>query len=107
MQKGLTHSDSRINLLGTMPSTESVDYFSNELQVNKETPPTYITHAGDDKLVDVDNSILFYESLRHANVPAELHLFAKGGHGFVLGQRPEEWMSPIFTWLSKNVNKGP
>lgn len=102
MQQELTHADSRRNLLGPTPSKETVDYFSNELQVNQETPPTYITHAGDDKLVDVDNSIVFYERLRHANVATELHIFPKGGHGFVLGQRPEEWMPPIFKWMAKN-----
>ncbi|RKR81769.1 acetyl esterase/lipase [Mucilaginibacter gracilis] len=102
MQEGLTHADSRRNLLGAMPLKETVDYFSNELQVNANTPPAYITHAGDDKLVDVDNSIQFYESLRHANVPAELHVFPKGGHGFVLRERPEEWMQPIFKWMTTN-----
>lgn len=107
MQQGLTHPDSRKNLLGAMPAKETVDYFSNELQVDKDTPPAYITHAGDDKLVDADNSIQFYERLRHANVPAELHLFAKGGHGFVLRERPEEWMLPIFKWMTRNGVLGP
>ena len=107
MQTALTHMDSRTNLLGKTPSQESIDYFSNELHVNEATPPTYLTHAGDDKLVDVDNSIVFYEKLRHANVPSELHLFATGGHGFVLGQRTEEWMSPIFTWMTRNKIVGP
>ena len=102
MQNGLTHVDSRTNLLGKAPAKDIIDDFSNELQVTDETPPTYITHAGDDKLVDVDNSIVFYEQLRHHNVPAELHIYPKGGHGFVLSQRPEEWMAPIIKWI-KNI----
>jgi acetyl esterase/lipase len=99
MQDDLTHKDSRTNLLGKNPSKQAIDLFSNELQVDKNTPPAYITHAGDDKLVDVDNSIAFYEKLRHNNVPAELHLYPKGGHGFVLREKPEDWMKPLFTWM--------
>jgi len=99
MQDGLTHKDSRTNLLGKTPSKETIDLFSNELQAGPDTPPTYITHAGDDKLVDVDNSITFYEKLRHNNVPAELHLYPKGGHGFVLRENPTEWMTTLFKWM--------
>lgn len=99
MEDKLTHIDSRTNLLGTHPSKEVIDQFSNELQADAHTPPAYITHAGDDKLVDVDNSIAFYEQLRKHQVPAELHLYPKGGHGFVLSERPEEWMVPLFKWM--------
>lgn len=99
MQDNLTHRDSRTNLLGPDPTKEIIDLFSNELQVSENTPPTYITHAGDDKLVDVDNSVTFFEALRHHNVPVELHIYPKGGHGFVLSQKTEEWMMPIFKWL--------
>lgn len=102
MQDSLTHLDSRKNLLGKNPSRLLIDEFSNELQVDENTPPTYITHAGDDKAVDVDNSIFFYEKLRHHNVPAELHLYPKGGHGFVLSQKPEDWMMPLFKWMKNS-----
>ncbi|MGZ3754106.1 MAG: alpha/beta hydrolase [Mucilaginibacter sp.] len=102
MQDGLTHKDSRTNLLGINPSRESIDLFSNELQAGPGTPPTYITHAGDDRLVDVDNSITFYEKLRHNNVPAELHLYPKGGHGFVLRENPAQWTATLFFWMKKN-----
>jgi|WetSurMetagenome_2_1015567.scaffolds.fasta_scaffold00729_5 acetyl esterase/lipase len=102
MQDSLTHLDSRTNLLGKNPSRLLIDEYSNELQVDENTPPAYITHAGDDKAVDVDNSIFFYEKLRHHNVPAELHLFPKGGHGFVLSQKPEDWMMPLFKWMKNS-----
>jgi acetyl esterase/lipase len=102
MQDSLTHLDSRTNLLGKNPSKTLIDEYSNELQVNANTPPTYLTHAGDDKAVDIDNSIGFYEKLRHQNVPAELHLYPKGGHGFVLSQKPEDWMMPLFKWLKNS-----
>jgi acetyl esterase/lipase len=92
--------------LGINPSKEIINEFSNELQVDENTPPAYITHAGDDKAVDVDNSIIYYEKLRHHNVSAELHIYPKGNHGFVLFQPTEEWMKPIFKWMksSKWIN---
>ncbi len=99
MQDNLTHADSRTNLLGPDPSKEVIDLFSNELQVTENTPPAYITHAADDRLVDVDNSISFFEALRHNNVPVEMHIYPRGGHGFVLRQKPEEWMAPLFLWM--------
>jgi acetyl esterase/lipase len=103
MQDSLTHLDSRTNLLGKSPSKNIINQFSNELHVNSNTPPAYITHAGDDKLVDVDNSITFFKKLRHHNVSAELHIYPKGDHGFVLRQPTEEWMRPIIKWM-KNSN---
>jgi acetyl esterase/lipase len=99
MQDNLTHADSRANLLGKEPVKDIIDLYSNELQVKENTPPAYITHTGDDKTVDVDNSILYYESLRHHQVPAEMHLYARGGHGFVLSQPAGEWMLPLFRWM--------
>jgi acetyl esterase/lipase len=99
MQDSLTHPDSRKNLLGDNPSKAIIDQFSNELHVNSNTPPAYLTHAGDDQLVDVNNSILFYEKLRQHKVDAELHIYPKGGHGFVLYQKTEDWMAPIIKWM--------
>ncbi|MBN2863433.1 MAG: alpha/beta hydrolase [Bacteroidales bacterium] len=99
MQDKLTHLESRTNLLGPDPSKEIIDLFSNEMQVTENTPPTYLIHAADDKLVDVDNSITFFEALRHNNVPVEMHIYPKGGHGFVLRQKPDEWMSLLFRWM--------
>ena len=106
MQDSLTHLDSRKNLLGSNPSKEITDQFSNELQINENTPPAYITHAEDDKVVVVDNSIVYFESLKNHNVPVELHIYPKGNHGFVLFQPTDEWMMPIFKWMknSKWIN---
>jgi len=99
MNDSLTHADSRRNLLGNHPSKPLIDLYSNELQVDANTPPTYLTHAGDDKLVDVDNSISYYEKLRHRGVPAEMHLFPKGGHGFIFGM--PNWTVPLFDWMKR------
>lgn len=100
MQDGLTHPDSRKNLLGENPTQDIINQFSNELQVDSRTPPTYLTHAGDDKLVDANNSIIFYEKLKLNNVPAELHIYPYGNHGFVLRQPANEWIMPIVKWLN-------
>lgn len=97
MQDSLTHLDSRTQLLGKNPSKEDIDEFSSELQVDKDTPPAYITQAADDKTVDVDNSIIYFEKLRHHNVPVEMHIYPKGGHGFVF--RHKGWMDPLFSWM--------
>ena len=99
MKDSLTHADSRRNLLGNKPSKQLIDLYSNELQVTADTPPTYLTHAGDDRLVDVDNSIAYYEKLRHLRVPAEMHLFPKGGHGFIFGM--PSWTVPLFDWMKR------
>ena len=100
MQDKLTHLDSRIKLLGKNPSKADVDQFSNELQVDDNTPPAYITHAADDKLVDVDNSIDYFENLRHHNIAVEMHIYPKGGHGFIFGHKG--WMDPLFNWMKES-----
>ena len=102
MTDQLTHLGSRENLLGKDPTEEKIKYFSNELQITEETPPTYLTHSGDDSVVDVDNSIVFYNALRHNDVPAEMHLYPKGNHGFVFNVPSEVWMSPLFVWMKTN-----
>jgi acetyl esterase/lipase len=101
MDAAITHMDSRKALLGTHPSDDLVRMFSNELQVSAETPPTLLLHASDDRLVDVDNSIRFYEALRHAGVSVEAHLFEQGQHGFFLMPR-DRWQSLILDWLQNN-----
>jgi len=101
MQDSLTHLGSRDNLLGKHPSTMLIGEYSNELHVTDQTPPAYIIQAGDDKVVDVDNSIAYYEQLRHHNVFVEMHLYPKGNHGFVLFMPVDEWMGPIMKWIDE------
>jgi len=100
MCDSLTHKDSRTKLLGQNPSQEAIELFSGEKQVNKNTPPAYLTHAADDKLVDVDNSVLYFEKLRHNNVPVELHVYQKGGHGFIF--RQPGWIEPLLRWMKES-----
>jgi acetyl esterase/lipase len=100
MQDSLTHKDSRTNLLGKQPSKAIIDGFSNEMQVTKNSPPAYITHSADDITVDVDNSITYFEALRHLKVPAEMHIYPVGGHGFIF--RQPNWTEPLFRWMKVN-----
>ncbi|GAB4022159.1 alpha/beta hydrolase [Spirosoma koreense] len=100
MQDSLTHRDSRNNLLGKNPSRATIDLYSNERQITQNTPPAYLTHAADDRLVDVDNSIAYFEKLRHQNIDVEMHLYPKGGHGFIF--RQPGWMNPLFDWMKRN-----
>ncbi|PWG82298.1 alpha/beta hydrolase, partial [Pararcticibacter amylolyticus] len=101
LSDSLMHKGSRDNLLGPNPSQESVRFFSNELQVTPETPPTMLIHASNDKAVKVGNSIKFYECLVKNNVSAEMHIYPTGGHGFGIrpAQSPDHWTDRIEHWL--------
>ena len=100
MKDGLTHGGSRDNLIGKNPTATDIETFSNELQIKANTPPAYLTHAADDKLVDVDNSISYFENLRKNKVEVEMHIYPKGDHGFIF--RHKGWMEPLFDWLKRN-----
>lgn len=104
MAPSTTHGGSRVNLLGENPSDELVRRYSNELQVTAETPPTFLVHAGDDGAVPVANSLLFYQALLDHHVPAELHVYPHGGHGFslALGKgRVQDWTQLCARWLKE------
>jgi alpha-L-rhamnosidase len=94
-----THLGSRENLIGKTPSAEQIRYFSNELQVNKNTPPTILFHASDDTLVPVANSLRFYEALQKNGVSAEMHLYFAGEHGFSSTPTLDEWFGRCLNWI--------
>lgn len=96
------HSGSSKALIGENPSQDLLDRFSGELNVNADTPPTFLVHAQDDKGVPVRNSLLYYEALTNADVPASMHLYPTGGHGFAFGLGKgtvENWRNELLTWL--------
>jgi len=96
------HKGSRDNLLGNDPNDALVTSLSNEKQVTPQTPPTFLVHTTQDGLVPVENSLAFYQALRKAGVPAELHVYARGEHGFGLGKPGEEaadWPGRCLNWL--------
>lgn len=103
-QDSLAHKGSRDNLLGPTASPEQVRRYSNELQVSAQTPPTFLMHTEDDTVVPVQNSLVFYQALRRHGVPAEMHLYPKGGHGFGLNNTTtkDQWLDRLQNWLDAN-----
>jgi acetyl esterase/lipase len=110
MKKDFTHGGSRNNLLGKNPSDDLVKLYSNELQVTKKTPPTFIVHATDDKAVPIQNSFQLYKALLDKKIVAELDTFAVGGHGFGMRKRGipvDNWPELLKTWLQKQELVSP
>jgi acetyl esterase/lipase/ketosteroid isomerase-like protein len=98
----LAHSGSRRNLLGEPADPTLVELLSNERQVTARTPPTFLFHTADDASVPVANSLLFFEALQKAGVPAELHVFAHGKHGVGLAASDpalSSWPRLCATWM--------
>jgi acetyl esterase/lipase len=96
------HRGSRDSLLGKNPDPKLVELLSNEKQVTKDTPPTFLFHTSDDDVVPVENSLKFYEALRAARVPAEMHIFEHGKHGVGLARDSpglEGWPDLLAKWL--------
>jgi acetyl esterase/lipase len=102
MDSAITHKGSRENLLGKNPSKELVNRFSNELQVTQFSPPAFLVHSIDDNVVPVQNSINYALALKKYNIPAELHIYEKGGHGYGLGRTEDtesSWPEACRKWL--------
>jgi predicted esterase len=107
MDKSITHSGSRNNLIGNHPSDEMIKLYSNELQVSTKTPPTFLIHATDDDVVPVENSLLYYQALKKNKVSTEMHIYPTGGHGFGLAngnKSLESWSNLMIEWI-KGLNK--
>lgn len=104
MEDGITHGGSKENLLGNIASSKMIAKYSNEKQVTKTTPKTFLMHATDDKSVPVENSINYYLALKQNNVPVEMHLYENGGHGFGLGNvgTNKNWSNACEKWLAEN-----
>lgn len=102
MNDKYTHHGSKNNLLGKNPSEEIVHFYSNELHVTQNTPPTFLVHSGNDKGVSVMNSIKFYEALQEKNIKAEMHIYPEGGHGYSLAIGQESlsnWFNQLIDWI--------
>ena len=100
----MTHMGSRNNLLGLNPAADSIQLFSNELQVTSKTPPSFLMHAKDDKAVPVENSLAFISALEKAGVQHGSFFYEKGGHGFGLNNQTSDvkWMDKVREWMKKN-----
>ncbi len=74
--------------------------------VTKQTPPAFLTHAYDDDVCKVEESIFYAQKLFEHGVPAEMHLFPKGGHGFGLGRKEDgtdQWVGLFVNWVKSNI----
>jgi len=103
-----THTGSRDALLGKNPTKEMLNFYSNELQVKENTPPTFLVHANDDSGVPVENSLLMYKALRDKKIPTEMHILSEGEHGFGLALNNDHvalWTKNLTLWLKSLYQK--
>lgn len=103
LDPAITHGGSSRYLLGGNPPQALIDYYSNEKQVCSHTPPAFIMANSDDRVVPCENSIRYYEALRANGVPAALHIYPVGGHGWADHTDfiyREAWMRDLDIWLS-------
>jgi acetyl esterase/lipase len=99
----IAHQGSAHNLLGSNPSAEEINEFSNEMQVTDQTPPAFLVHAKDDNTVPYANSLVFAEALKKHHIPVKVYLYDQGGHGFGMlnNTNPRSWMDICIKWLGK------
>lgn len=104
MMDDITHKGSRNKLLGKSPTEETKIKFSGEKQISTKIPPTFLAHAIDDKGVVVENSLQYLLALKQNQIPAELHVYQNGGHGFGLGkvETSDTWTIQCEAWLRLN-----
>lgn len=100
--QAIAHGGSRDALLGKNASADKIKLYSNEQQVSAQTPPAFLVHAADDQAVPVENSVEFMLACKRNGVPAELHVYPKGGHGFGMNNptTSDQWMDRLANWLN-------
>lgn len=104
MEGPYVHKGSRTALLGRNPKPSLEKLLSNQLQVTKDTPPTFLFQTADDPVVPVQNSVEFFLALRKAGVPAELHIYQHGPHGVGLARNHPalaSWPNLLAAWLKE------
>jgi acetyl esterase/lipase len=84
------HEDSFRNLLGDDATKKELEQVSMEQNVTMNTPPTFLWHTFEDDEVPVENTLLYATALRKHNVPFEMHIYPKGGHGLALGNEVQK-----------------
>jgi len=99
----LGHKGTRTNLLGPDPKPELVAFYSNDQQVSDQTPPAYLAHAQDDKVVPPSNSASFRDALKAHHVPVEYLELPYGNHGLngYKGPMWDAWQKGSLEWLAK------
>ena len=100
MTEPFMHRGSRNNLLGKDAPEELALRMSLEKQVTAETAPAFLVSSWTDKGVPCDNTIAMFQALKKAGVPAEMHVYEPGPHGFGMGKG-----DPILsTWTDLCIN---
>ena len=102
MRAGVTHPGSRHVLLGDHPSPKLVDLYSNETQVTADTPPAFIAASRTDKVVPVQNSVMFADALKRRKVPVEFLELPTGNHGYGMAPAQPElavWTDQCLAWM--------
>lgn len=99
-----THIGSRENLIGKNPPQKLIDLYSNEKQVTKETPITFIVHSNDDDVVPIENAFGYIRALNNFGVKNEAHIYALGGHGYGLDFKRvnDVWFDRLTNWMKNN-----
>ena len=98
------HRGSRRALLGNDPDLHLIHFLSNETQVSTMTPPAFLVHTTQDRAVPSENSLLFYMALKENGVPAEMHIYERGKHGFGLAPGDpilSTWPKHCEVWMGK------
>lgn len=106
MKEGVTHAGSKVNLIGEKPSAELEKNYSLEQQVNAQTPQAFIMLSSDDGAVPPANSLGYYEALLKNHVPATLHAYPIGGHGWGFRDNftyKRQWTGEMEKWLREGV----
>ena len=102
MTEPFMHKGSRRNLLGTEYDEKLAKLMSTEKQITPNTPPTFLLHSSEDRVVPVKNSLAFYTGLVKAKVRTEMHIYEKGGHGFGLARSnatAKQWPDACKLWI--------
>jgi acetyl esterase/lipase len=96
-----THGGCRNNLMGKNPDERLMDLFSNEKQVTAKTPPAFLAHAKDDRVVPPEHSKAFYDALQKHKVKAKYLELPSGGHGLngYKGPMWDAWQEQSLAWL--------
>jgi acetyl esterase/lipase len=100
MEAGV-HRGSKKNLMGETPTADLPDFFSTQKHVTPKTPPAFLAHAIDDKVVPIENSRMFHEAQQKAGLATRLVVLPNGGHGLngYKGPSWDAWQTQSLEWL--------